>query len=679
MRKGIVAILISLILITGMASCSSEAKTDVSSPDPSPSESSPPASPSPSQSPQPTPASPPSPTPPAAPIGPDITAEELSVLWRRTDGSTATIPLTAAINEAYGGGGSPPVHNTTPDAYRRLIYRDNVDLIIVTHPSEDEFNLAAEQGIDLEVVPIVKDALVFLTNIKNPVESITLEQLQDIYAGAITSWADLGGVQEDIIPYQRTKNSGSQTLLLKLVMNAREPMDPPTAWVAESMGSLVEVVSSYDNAKNAIGYSVFYYVNNMYGNDQFKLLGINGIKPSRENIMRGAYPLEDYYYAVIRKDTPRDHAARKLIAWLLTDDGQKLAASAGYIPLRPVGNIIPDDTFDPIYVGDVNNSSGTGGTALKATVDDVQPKNGVRPPLSDLFFDGFNYIQYINGQIIAQFDHIDAEGIIEGTWGDHYLLRPFTGIPNNYPNYEIHYTGSLVISFLAGNPFFGRGMNFNIALTEDISPYGEGLPAFSVAYEYAGRYLPNVDLLTASISIKDKPAVSARINIHLKAWISSFPDDGDEVGMLDDFIDWYSAHVISEYNTADWAYRLQPAVELWEDYLSVTYSLQLYDGPGNHMPMFRTICFDVRSGFVVDLTDVIPGDVDYYFSNGFTRIDFKNTNSWGWFDQENLPTGYVPAAGSVITDAWIMYGSIGINVTEPDGRELQFNIWGWDE
>jgi len=632
---------------------------------------------SPSLSPSSSPASP-RPALRDAPAGPDISAGELAALWRRTDGSTATIPLTAAINDAYGDGGSPPVHNTTPDAYRRLIYKDNVDLIIVTHPSEEELKLASEQGAELEVIPIVKDALVFLINKENPVENISLEELRDVYAGDITGWEKLGGPKEEIIAYQRTPNSGSQTLLLKLVMKEREPMAPPTEWIAESMGSLVEVVSNYDNAKNAIGYSVFYYVNNMYGNDHFKLLGIDGVRPSRESIMRGEYPLEDNYYAVIRKDTPKDHAARKLIDWLLTDAGQMLAADAGYIPLRPIDNIRPENTIDPIYLGDVNNSSGTGGRVLKPNVDDVQPKNGVRPPLSDLFFDGFNYIQYINGQIIAQFDSVDMEGLYQGTWGEQYLLRPFSGIPNDYPNYEIYYTGSLIISFLSGNPFFGRGMNFHIALTEDISPYGEGLPDFSVTYEYAGHFIPKVDLLTANISLKGKPATSARINLLLKAWIESLPTDGD-VEMLGDFIEWYSGNVIGEWVADDWVYRLQPTVEKWKNYLSVSYTLQLYDGPGNHLPLFRTICFDVTTGNVADLVKVISGNVDYYYASGFTRIDFKDINEWGWFDQKNMPTGYAPPRGSVITDAWIMYGGLSINVTEPSGRELQFNIWEWED
>jgi phosphate transport system substrate-binding protein len=330
---------------------------------------------------------------------PDGLADELAGLWGKIDGSTATIPLTAALHGLFGGSGAPPVHYTTSQAYYHMFY-GGADLIFVTYPSEDELAYARSEGIELDIIPIAKDALVFLVNAENPVDGISLEQARDIYTGKITNWKSLGGLDADIVPYQRPQSSGSQTLLTKLVMGGVEPMQPPSEWLSETMGSLVEVVSSYDNARDAIGYSVFYYVNNMYGNNRFKLLSIDGTKPSRETIERGEYLLEDYYYAVVRKNAPADSPARKLIDWLLTDDGQTIAARAGYIPLRPLENVFPDEAIDPVYLGDAYNSSGTGGTEPKpvGAIDELVV-NGVRKPLSDVFYNGFNYIQHINSEI----------------------------------------------------------------------------------------------------------------------------------------------------------------------------------------------------------------------------------------------------------------------------------------
>ena len=612
---------------------------------------------------------------PGAPeaISPEVTlpqgfAEELDGLWSRINGSTATIPLTAALYDFIQGGKSPPYHNTTPTAYSMLIYEENVDLIFVTYPSEYEFQMAKDKGVELEIIPIVKDALVFLVNAENPVDDVSLSQIRDVYTGKITDWSRLGGIAGEIIPYQRTPDSGSQTLFLKLVMDGLGPMDAPTEWVVESMGGLVESVSSYDNSKSAVGYSMFYYVNNMYGNSRFKLLGIDGVAPSRDSITQGQYALEDYYYAVIRKDTPSDSPARALIDWLLTDSGQTIAAMAGYIPLRPLDNVSPDSEIDPVYLGDTENSSGTGGTTPKAVTDDILATGGVRPPLSDLFYDGFNYIQYINAEIMARLDSVELDMWPQITYAERDLVRPFTGIPNTYPNYEfVDYETSryLIISFPYGNPFFKDSANYYIRLTEDISPYGLGSTVYTVSYDYARRILPQVDLYTVRVDIPGKPDVSAKINRQIEAWTDTFPGAGDNVDMLNDFVEWMSRYDAS-------VYAFQPSTGLWGDYLSVYYGLLSYGGPLFSLtPMIYSICFDINTGATVNLVDALPGDPDFGAAFASTLPEFDAIEGSGIPRQEYVPEGFSPAPGSVITDAWVVDGYINIYIAEPSGKVWQ--------
>jgi|GEM_PF-3665026 len=79
---------------------------------------------------------------------------QLSDIWEKIDGSTATIPLTAALYDCLGNAGGPPIHNTTSNAYNKLISKKS-DLIFVTYPSENEFNMAQQRGVELEIIPIV--------------------------------------------------------------------------------------------------------------------------------------------------------------------------------------------------------------------------------------------------------------------------------------------------------------------------------------------------------------------------------------------------------------------------------------------------------------------------------------------------------------------------------------------
>lgn len=258
--------------------------------------------------------------------------------FKRVDGSTATIPLSEAVASELLGikpeeAANVVKHYTTHFAYERLI-RKEVDIIFVTEPSKDELELAKTSNLEIEVIPVVKDAFVFLVNKKNPIESLTVKQLQDIYTGKLTNWNQVGGNNGKILAYQRPVNSGSQTLMLSKVMKGIAMVTPEKHMEPSGMGELIEVIASYDNSEYALGYSVYYYANTMYIRDTVKLIGIEGVKPQPDTIRAGKYPLESAYYAVLRKGEPEDSMAKKLLKWVLSEEGQKLAEKAGYISLK---------------------------------------------------------------------------------------------------------------------------------------------------------------------------------------------------------------------------------------------------------------------------------------------------------------------------------------------------------
>lgn len=256
----------------------------------------------------------------------------------RLDGSTATIPLSEALVQSLLGYTPEQAqdfvnHATTHFAYENLIAGD-CDIIFVTPPSADEEELMAGSGEEFEVVPVVKDAFVFLTGADNPVQSLTVEQLRDIYTGKTTNWSALGGPDADITAYQREDNSGSQTLMYKLLVPKADIMAAPRELIIEDMGGLVDAVSDYQTGASALGYSVFYYASGMYTNSGSRLMAVNGVEPTAETIASGDYPLTDAYYAVFRKSQVADSPVRQLLAWILSDEGQKLMQAAGYVPLR---------------------------------------------------------------------------------------------------------------------------------------------------------------------------------------------------------------------------------------------------------------------------------------------------------------------------------------------------------
>ena len=258
--------------------------------------------------------------------------------YPKIDGSTATIPLSEAVagkvlsmdvEEAR----QYIVHNTTHNAYVNLL-DEKADVIFVTSPSEEELALAEEKNIKMEVIPIVNEGFVFFINEKNPVKSLTLQQVRDIYAGKITNWKEIGGQDKQIVAYQRPENSGSQTGMLDLVISKDEIMDPPLEQVIAEMGQIIDAVAVYSNEQDAIGYSYYYFATDMWKNEKVRLLAIDGIEPSQETIGNRTYPIMTAYYAVLRSDEPADSNARKLVEWILSEQGQKTVEGAGYVGLQ---------------------------------------------------------------------------------------------------------------------------------------------------------------------------------------------------------------------------------------------------------------------------------------------------------------------------------------------------------
>jgi phosphate transport system substrate-binding protein len=258
--------------------------------------------------------------------------------YPKVDGSTVTVPLSEAICAALTQTSLEEVrpiilHNKTHPAYLNLIDK-KTDLIFVTAPSDEELKYAAEKGIELEVVPIVAEAFVFLVNAENSIDNLTLGQIQKIYTGEIKNWNEVGGEDKPIIAYQRPVNSGSQTGFLNLVMKGLTPVIPPMDQIPVEMGDLIEFVASFDHQAAGIGYSYYYFVVDMWGNKNVKLLKVDGVYPDKTTISTKEYPITTAYYAVFRKDEKANSDVRKIVKWILSDEGQQLAQDAGYVKVR---------------------------------------------------------------------------------------------------------------------------------------------------------------------------------------------------------------------------------------------------------------------------------------------------------------------------------------------------------
>lgn len=255
------------------------------------------------------------------------------------DGSTATLPLMAKVlSETTGTDASlaESYVSASKTAQSWLNLSDgNADLLLV-YEAPESIKEQLQGGPELEVTAIGRDALVFIVNESNPVTSLTQDQIRDIYTGTITDWSEVGGENIDIVPFQRDETSGSQTLFQKLLIGDRDLtlLDPPSELRPGMMGALVDGLAEYNNEKSAIGYSVYYYISEMYQKPGLKLIGVDGVQPGYDTIKDNEYPLCNEFYAAIRADEPEDSPARKLYNWICSNAGKDALTDAGYVPAK---------------------------------------------------------------------------------------------------------------------------------------------------------------------------------------------------------------------------------------------------------------------------------------------------------------------------------------------------------
>ncbi|MYL32437.1 hypothetical protein GLW08_06660 [Pontibacillus yanchengensis] len=251
------------------------------------------------------------------------------------DGATALYPVYSAFTRALYPEGYYPHDNPleskvivskTNDAYDKLASQD-VDMIFAAGPSSAQ---KRKLGDERELTPIGKEGFVFFVHTSNPVDTLTIEELQGIYSGEITNWKKVGGKDQEIIAFQRPEGSGSQTGLQNMMGNV-PIMEPPSDQRVTGMGGVIKKASNYRNHRNAIGFSYRYFATKMVKQHGIKLLKVNDVTPDVDSIQSESYPLTGEFYAITNGTENPQIAAFK--EWILSEEGQTLIEKTGYVPI----------------------------------------------------------------------------------------------------------------------------------------------------------------------------------------------------------------------------------------------------------------------------------------------------------------------------------------------------------
>ena len=257
----------------------------------------------------------------------------------RLDGATAAFPVFAAMAQfLYYGLDEHTVMeyvivSRTDIAYERLI-NGEIDIFFGAQPSEQQLQMARDDGVEFMMTPIAREAFVFFVHTDNPVYNLSVAEIQDIYQRNITNWSQVGGRDERILAFQRPENSGSQTIMQALVMEGRPLSEPVLEEEVGPMGAIIGYVAinNYRNVSSAIGYSFRYFATGMRPHDDIQIIAVDGVEPTIVNIQNRTYPFVINVYAVTAGSANENVA--HLLNWILSDQGQRFIEHCGVVPIR---------------------------------------------------------------------------------------------------------------------------------------------------------------------------------------------------------------------------------------------------------------------------------------------------------------------------------------------------------
>lgn len=254
----------------------------------------------------------------------------LLLAWLFLSGCNRPTPSTTAL-KAVAIPELLPLADRLATAYSRLPGRPVLSAVVVPPDrlvealSDGNASLAFSYGLSatkqLSSTVIAWEALAVAVPVTNPVKSLTLSQVRQIFGGQITNWAEAGGYSQPIVPISREEGAPSRLLFEQVVMGQGVRVTRNALVLADDEG----LVATLASLPGAIG-----YVSLRALAPGVMPLSLDGVSPGVVAVKKGLYPL--IMPVVVLTVGPPEEAVGPFWRFLRGKEGRAILQSLGYVP-----------------------------------------------------------------------------------------------------------------------------------------------------------------------------------------------------------------------------------------------------------------------------------------------------------------------------------------------------------
>ncbi|HRK05532.1 MAG TPA: phosphate ABC transporter substrate-binding protein [Chlorobiota bacterium] len=176
-------------------------------------------------------------------------------------------------------------------------------------------------------VRVARDGLAVYVHKSNPVKTLTLEQVRNIFTGKTTNWNQVGGPNKAIVLYSRENNSGTYEFFKEHVL-LKQDFAPQ----AQHMAGTAALINAVSKDPYGIGFGGAAYMANVKALSIAREKGQAPIAPNETTILSGEYPISRFLYFYLR-ERPKGKI-KEFIDWVISPEGQKVVKDVGYYPIK---------------------------------------------------------------------------------------------------------------------------------------------------------------------------------------------------------------------------------------------------------------------------------------------------------------------------------------------------------